>query len=212
MTLAPELRGPAAVRAGVTDFLRAYLPLHIAACRSAWGLSADALPLPVSNPEDPREDAYFAHAITEIDRWPMVAVTHGRRTQPRLRGTVDFDEMGNPVTSAAYPMRVYSWVRTSGREAVSDMRDNFLAALQVTLASHVDLGTDWLRLDPRTLTFDFSDLDKVSGDRWVAGSYVGFDLSATETLTDRLALPEGYPRDTVSGVNASGTPLPSVQQ
>lgn len=215
-SLAPELRGPAAVRAGVAGFLRAALPVHLEACRGAWGLSEAQLPAPVSNPtEDPLlgPDAYFARPIDTIDRWPMVSVTHGRATRARARGSVDFNDDGDPVTTTVYPMRVYSWVRAVGRDEVIDMRDNFIAAVQVALASHVDLGTNgWLRLDPRSLAVDFSEVDKVKGERWVAGAYVGFDLSATETLTDRLALPEGYPRDTVSGVNASGTPLPPPTQ
>lgn len=208
MTLAPELRGPVAMRSAITDCLRAWLPVHLEACRSAWGLTADQLPAPKSVPDDPREDAYFNRPIDNIDRWPMLSVTHGTRSQRRTpRGSVDFEEDGSLVSRGVYPIRVYSWVKAAGRDDTLAMRDNFITALHLTLASHMNLETRWLDIDPSSFTQDYSDIDKVTGDRFVAGAYVGFDLAATETLTDRLTLPGGQPRDTVSVVNATGHPL-----
>lgn len=211
MTLAPEIRGPRGIRHAVTTYLRDRLPAHIGACRQAWELTDDELPIPVSRSDDPRVDAYFARPVDVIDRWPMLSVTNGPRTQLRSpRGSVDFEEDGSLVTMGTYPMRVYCWVRAEGRDETIDMRDDFATALQIAVHADLTLASRWLAVEPSSIRLDFSDVEKVKGERWVAGAYVGFDLAATETLTDRLTLPGQQPRDTVSGVNASGTPLPPI--
>lgn len=201
-----EMRGPRGVRHAVTDFLRVELPRRIEACREAWGLSADDLPLPVSDPEDARRDGYIEHEPKAIDRWPLIAVTSGRRSQ---RG-VDFDDDGAPIYRATYPVRVYSWVRDAGWDATQDMRDDMATAIQIAVLSHTTLHSPGgsLQIVPSTLLVDFSSVQPVKGDRFVAGSFVGFDVHATETLTDRLALPGEQPRDTVSDVTVTGAVLP----
>lgn len=202
-----EMRGPAGIRSSVTEFLRLELPRRIVACRAAWGLDASRLPLPVSDPEDPRRDAYLDREPAAIDRWPLIAVTSGRRAQ---RG-VDSDPVdGSPIYRATYPVRVYSWVRDAGFDATQDQRDNLATAVQIAVLSHVHLRSPGRRLsvNPSTLVVDFSAVTPVKGERFVAGSYVGFDLHAVETLTDRLALPGEQPRDTVSSVEVTGVPLP----
>lgn len=202
-----ELRGPAGVRADVTAFLRAHLPAHIDGCRYAWGLPAARLPAPANVPEDNRIDAYLDHEPAALDRWPLVAVTTGRRTHR----AVDFSDDGSPLYRAMYPIRVYSWVRDEGYEATADQRDNLGTAVSVTVLSHINLGSSGrMRVDPGTVVVDFSDVTPVKGDRFVAGSYVGFDLHVEETLTDRLAMPAQQPRDTVSSVIATGEVLPHL--
>lgn len=210
MTSSPletEMRGPAGVREDVRDFLRELLPPHLEACRAAWGRSEAELPLPVSEPDDPRKDAYFAVEPAAIDRWPMIAVTTGRYTQ---RGQVDFSIDGDPQYDGTYPVRVYSWVRAAGFEACQRMRDDFGTALRVAFMAHTRLAvpSGQFTVIPSSVVIDFSDITPVRGDRFVAGSYVGFDLRVLETLTDRLALPGQQPRDTVSGVTASAGLLP----
>lgn len=200
-----ELRGPRGVRAAVVAFYRDYLPLHAAACRAAWGLTDADLPVPVSDPSDPRKDAYFAGDPTGIDRWPMLTVNTGRRSQR----TVDHTDDGDPEYRSVYPVRVFTWVKAEGRDAAQNMRDDLATAVQITLLSHLNLGGDGhLAVVPTSVVTDFSRVEPVKGDRFVAGSFVGFDLQVVETLTDRLALPGQQPRDTVSGVTATGIPLP----
>lgn len=194
------MRGPRGVRHAVTGFLRAELGRRIEACREAWDLLDHELPAPVSAPDDPARDAFLEREPAAIDRWPLIAVTSGRRTQ---RG-VDLADDGDPQFRATYPLRVYSWVRSEGWDATQDLRDDLATAVQVTVLSDLRLGTDWLVAAPSTLVMDFSSVQKVKGDRFVAGAYVGFDVHAVETLTDRLALAGGAVRDTVARVGASG--------
>lgn len=204
--LPSELVGPAGIRNDLCDFLRSWLPVHIGGNRAALGLTPDRLPLPVSAPTDPRKDAYYPREPTAIDRWPLVAVTSGRRIQ---RG-YDTTDDGSVQYLATYQIRVYSWVKAVGFSETEDQRDNFGSAVLTTFLSHLTCGTDGrLQVVPATVVMEFSSMQKVTGDRVVAGSYVGFDLYATETLTDRLAHPLQQPRDTVSGVNAAGTVLPT---
>lgn len=206
MSTATEMRGPAGARRGVSEFLRSVLPSHLEACRGAWGLREAQLPAPVSEPDDPRKDAYFDREPANIDRWPLVAVTSARMTQ---RAT-DFSAAGDPMYQSTYPMRVYSWVKTKGFDATQTMRDDYGTAIRICALSYVNLADPSGRFTvvPSTVVMDFSAVAAVNGDRFVAGSYVGFDLRVTETLTDRLALPGGQPRDTVNLVTATGTPLP----
>jgi hypothetical protein len=201
-----ELRGPAGVRAVVCDFLRGNLPLFAQACRDAWDVPDEELPVPVSDPRDPKRDAYFAREPAAIDRWPMIAVTSGRRTQRET----DRDGSGGIVFRATYATRVYWWVKDAGWDATVEQRDNLGTAIQVALLSRLSMGSVGARLQivPSTLIFDPSVIAKVQGDRYVAGGFIGFDINATETLTDRLALPGEQPRDTVAAVSATGAVLP----
>lgn len=205
MGLDSELRGPAGVRHDVLDFLRAWLPAHAAACVAAWGLEASDLPLPVDRPDDLREHGWMAHEPAAIDRWPLVAVTTGRRTQR----TIDWTEDGQQQYSSSYPVRIYSWVRAEGWDATQDQRDNLATAVQVTVLAHPDLeSADRLRVNLASLLTDFSDVVSVKGDRFVAAAYVGFELHVTETLTDRLAMPGEQPRAAATPVTVQGDLTP----
>lgn len=203
-----ELRGPRGLRADLVAFYRAWLPVHAAACRAAWDLTDAQLPVPASVPDDRRADAYFEGDPPAIDRWPMLTVNTGRRSQ---RG-IDTTDEGESEYRSTYPVRVFTWVKAEGRGAAQDMRDDLATAVQITTLAHLNLGTDGrFAVDPRTVLTDFSRVEPVKGDRFVAGSFVGFDLQVVETLTDRLALPGQQPRDTVSLVTATGTPMPPEQ-
>lgn len=206
MSAATEMRGPSGVRLGVCEFLRAVLPGHLEGCRVAWGLSEKQLPTPASFPEDPRRDAYYDREPRAIDRWPLVAVTSGRMTQ---RAT-DFSAEGDAIYRSTYPIRVYSWMRAAGFDETQRMRDDFGTAIRIAFLAHINLAdmSGRFAVVPSTVVLDFSDVAPVKGDRFVAGSYVGFDLHVAETLTDRLALPGEQPRDTVSVVNVTGSVLP----
>lgn len=205
---AGELRGPRGVRAALVAFLREWLPIHAEACRVAWALEEDELQVPKSS-GDPREDGYFAGEPPAIDRWPLVSVTSGRRTQR----TVDQTDDGELEFMSVYPVRLYCWVRAEGREAAQNRRDDLATAVQITALAHTDFGSSGrTRLVPSSVVTDFSSVEPVRGDRFVAGAFVGFDVQVVETLTDRLALPGGQPRDTVSDVTATGSVLPTYEE
>lgn len=205
-----ELRGPAGVRHSIAEFLRQWVPAHAAAAATAWGLEPgpdgqDPIPVPVSAPDDPRADAYYSRELQAIDRWPVISVTSGRMRQTEIARDYDTPD---PVLSSVYPIRVFSWVKAEGYDAAQDLRDNLATVIRVTVLSHLQLGTDNLLLVPSTLIVDSSRVEAVKGDRFVAGSFVSFDVQATETLTDRLTMPGAPTRDTVATVTAEATLLP----
>lgn len=195
--LAYEMRGPRALRVAVAGFLITFLPAHLGAARDAWGLSAVQLPTP-------EDGAILPFVPDDLDRAPLVAVNSGRMTQ---RG-IDFDG-SDPVYRSTYPVRVYAWVKAEGNREVQDMRDDFATVVRACILSHLNLGTGgWLVAVPSSLVMDFSDVTRVKGERHVAGAYVGFEVLATETLSDRLAAPGALPRDTVASVNVTGVIVP----
>jgi hypothetical protein len=203
--LTMEMRGPRGVRHAVTEFVRATLPVYVDGCRAAWGVTAAELPLPVSAPDDPRTDAYLPHEPKAVDRWPLIAVTSGRRTQRHI----DYAADGSPVYEAKYPIRVYSWVKDAGYQRTQDQRDDLATAIQVMFLANTNLGSGGpLTMVPSSLVVDFSSVEAVKGERFIAAAYVGFDVQVIETLTDRLALPGEQPRDTVGSVTVTGSALP----
>lgn len=201
-----EMRGPRQVRHAVSEFLRSDLPVRIPRLRVIWDLLDAELPVPDPS-RDPKLDAYVPREPSALDRWPLIAVTSGRLTGRK----VDTNDVAEPQYGVRYPIRVFSWVRSEGWETTQDMRDDMATAVRIALLSRPLLlagtGLD-LRVDESTLTTDFSEVTPVKGERFVAGSYVGFDLQATETLTDRLAFPNGGQRVTVSDVTTTGSTLP----
>jgi hypothetical protein len=198
-----ELRGPQGARTAVASFLREQVPLHAEVARDAWGLTASQLVLPVSEPADPRTDGWFAREVETIDRWPLVGVNTGNGT------TRAIDHDGDLVIlRRTYPVRVYSWVRDEGFDATVDQRDNLATVILLALAVRPSLGRPDCEVVVSSLITAPSDVTPVKGDRFVAGSYVGFTLYVDETLTDRLALPGAPARDTVSAVTATSDVLP----
>lgn len=204
MTTQPELRGPRGVRHAIAEFFRANLPDYARGCEAAWDTTIE---VPVSEPGNPRRDAYFDRDPSAIDRWPMLTVSSGRRTQSELARDYDTPD---PVMSAKYPIRVFTWVKAAGWDEALDARDDLATTVQVAALSNLTLGTDFLLIDPSTVVVDFSNIEAVRGDRFVAGSFVGFDVEATETLTERLALPNTYTGDRVDSVSTATRVLPPL--
>ena len=204
--LGPELRGAVGVRRDVAEFYREWLPKHAGGCSQAWGVPVE---VPVSRPDDKRADAYFDRDPAALDRWPLLSVSTGRRTLTEQDRALD----GEPVITSTYPVRVFTWVRNSGWDATQDARDNLAAAVQITTLAHRSMESDHLHVVASTLVVDVSNVEAVTGDRFVAGSFVGFDLRVVETLTDRLTLPTMPGQDrvgTVDSVSVSGRVLPPL--
>lgn len=203
----PELRGPDGVRHAIADFLREWVPRHAAAAETAWGLEPGAIGVPVSAPDDPRADAYMPRELRAIDRWPVISVTSGRFRQTETDRDLDSADV---ILTGVYPIRVFSWVKDEGFDATADLRDNLATVIRVAVLSHLHLDSpgDSLLVVPSTVVVDQSTVEAVKGDRFVAGSFVAFDVQATETLTDRLTMPGAPPRDTVAVVTTDGAVLP----
>jgi len=166
-----DFRGPSNARRAVADYLRGpALQRTLERLRADWQL--DEADLPAADVVSQVEPA-------ALDRFPLIAVTSGG--QRRLR-RVDLLPDAD-VFSATYPVRVYVWVRESGRERVVDVRDDLATAVMVSLVEDVTLGRSDMRVEDGAMSVEPSDVTPVHGDRFVAGAYVGFDLTVEEQLT-----------------------------
>lgn len=196
------MRGPRQIRHLVCDWLQADLPVRLPQIRLAWGRTEEELPLPMRY--DPHEPLTLDHAVS-----PIVAVVSGRQT---VRPVGDMNALGEPLFNVTYPMRIFAWVREVGVGATFDLRDDYLTALQVAVLASPTLGGvgggNLLALST-SVEVDFSGIDALKGDRQLAGGYVGFQIRATETLSNRLAHPESPEGRTVSAVTVQGAVLPT---
>lgn len=207
MTGPSELRGPAGVRLAVAEFSRLWLPQHAAAAAEAWELDPVLVPVPLSAPGEPRRDAYLPREPAAIDRWPLLSVTTGRRTS----APIDQNDDGEVQIQSIHQTRVYLWVKAAGWNATMDMRDNLATVAQAMFLAHNNLdGDGTMRIMVKTMMTDYSTVEPVKGERFVAGAFVGFDLAVVETLTDRLAMPGGGRRDRVARVSADAAPHPDT--
>lgn len=174
----------------VADYLRSELPAYLAELRLAWAIE-DAADLP--NPVEVTHNEPQA-----LDRYPLLAVV-GVRTAPRRR--VGHDVGGAIVYEATYGLRVFVWARDQGWDRTIDVRDNLTAAVSTLLLDRQTLGRDDAVIDETTVLEEYSDVTPVRGDRYVAGSFVAFDLQLAETLRRTQ---DG----TVASANVETTELP----
>lgn len=165
------MHGVTTAKQYVTDFLEAELPVYLATLRAEWDLSESDIPDPV---------AYYPHEPVKLDRWPMIATSAVR--MGRLIAT-EQTELG-AVYTMRYSIRTFVWVRQEGFASVVQTRDGLSCAVRIAL-----LDKPWLNVSDQralveetTLTEEYSDVTAVKGDRYVAGSYLGFDLLVEEEL------------------------------
>lgn len=169
MTL--TMRGPHQARVAVASYLEAVFSKVLQGLRNEWRLTVEELPDPVQ---------YLPHEPTTLDRWPTIAVvTDVEVVTRRVEHTAEGGEY-----ETTYPMEVYSWVNTTGQVACLEQRDNMATAVRIALLAGVTLGRREKDMVVNEATFrqSFSDIQPVKGERFVAGSYSGFDLLATEQL------------------------------
>lgn len=162
-------QGAVEARRIVADYLALNFASYLSDARLQWGLTLEQLPDPLAVLDRP------AHAL---DRYPLLAVSNVRDAAPR-RGAPEGDNVAFETT---YSMRAFCWVRTEGWDEVFDLRDRYAAVLRAALFDDVRLGSDDAVLDEGGMTIDYSDVQKVKGERFVAGAFVGFPLRVRESL------------------------------
>lgn len=182
------MRGSAVAKQYVTDFLEESLEGYLNTLRTEWGLDSSRLPSPV---------AFFPHEPHLLDRWPMVATSAVRMARLTLQ---EQTRLGSTYTMR-YSLRTFVWVSQRGFGDAIEARDSLTTAIRIAL-----LDMPWLGLldqralmEETTLTEEYSDVTAVKGDRYVAGSYLGFDLLVEEEL-DRTA------RGTVNSTQVEAVP------
>lgn len=171
----------------VTDYLNSDLPTRLIRFRNHWEKDDILLPTP--------EKIVQFEPLT-LDTWPTL-ITLVTGTQGVTRE--DYDDAGNPIYRVRYAMRTYIWVRAEQPDRVTMIRDDLTTVVRDALVDHPALRSlDRYEhceafVDEGTVREEFSDLTLLKGDRYLAGAYVSYDMSVSETVTreplsDSLAL------------------------
>lgn len=167
------MRGATRAKHLVADFLRNELPAHLDALRVEYDLGPDALKPPAR---------YKANPTQALDEWPMVALDAVRVPRIRRREHTTPDTVVYDVT---YALRVFLWVNEEEWDNAITARDDLSGAVRRLLLDRQTLKIpgDVARVREETLVEEYSDVTQVKGNRFVTGSYIGFDLELEETLT-----------------------------
>tara|TARA_Y100000034_G_C6898929_1_gene415095 strand:+ start:1305 stop:2195 length:891 start_codon:yes stop_codon:yes gene_type:complete len=171
------MEGPAAAKKYVNDFLAADMPTRLLNYRNTLNLSDSELPNPVK---------YLTFEPLTLDNWPTL-ITLVESTGQIIR---DSNEPGlDPLYQVIYQMRTYCWVRATGASEVTIARDNMTMVVRdalldrPALRSAAVVGTECdIKVDEGTITEDFSDLTLLKGERFLAASFLSYELSLYESI------------------------------
>lgn len=181
-----DTRGIGSAKRLVAEFLAAELPGYLGELRTLWELDDVSLPVPT---------AFDHNEPQALDRWPRVSVVGVAAKRVRSEHQVDAEI----AYVATYTLRAFVWVRDSGWDRTLDTRDDLTAAVSTLLLDRQTLGQPDVLVLEDTLAEEYSDIQPVRGDRYVAGSYVGFDLRRVEALRrDRSGTVATVKLDTVA--------------
>lgn len=160
----------------VSNYLEMDIPLRCNRYRNGWNLSNAQLP----NPEK-----FYTFEPLALDAWPTI-ITVVISTSSFNRESYDgFD----PLYRVVYQMRTYVWCRGLGSEEATIARDRLTTVVRSALLDYPCLqATDSRQtfqamIDESSLREEFSDTTLLKGDRVMAGSYLGYELSINEIVT-----------------------------
>lgn len=166
-------RGVGQAKRTVAGFLRTQMPAHLARLRTEWGVE---LPDFVDFEHNP---------LKALDRWPILAVSAMGLTGMSRTGYAS-QQPGVPEVQydARYDLRVFLWVREKEWDRVIDVRDDLTAAVRTLILDRPTLGDaeETYLIEENTVVEDYSDVAAVKGDRFVAGSFIGFEMRVTEGI------------------------------
>lgn len=167
------VRGPQLVREQVMALYKARFPDALAVARVEWGLTAAELPVPLQ---------YSPHEAPVLDTLPLLTLGVGKASKYKR---VDIaPEPGVDVEyQVTYQCRLFAWLKRLERDATAESRDDYATVLTAVLLANQGLDASHrFRLEESTVVASYSDIQKVRGDRHVAGCSVTFDLIHTETV------------------------------
>ena len=169
------MHGPQFAKKYVNDYLKIDIPVRIVSYRNGWQVDDINLPTPVD---------YFIHEPIAMDNWPTIITV--------AISTNRFDRIGydthDPLYRVTYAMRTYVWVRDVGAEEATIMRDRLTTVIRAALLDYqclkaYDKRTSFrAMIDEGTMREEFSDLTLLKGDRFLAGSYIAYNLEIDEVV------------------------------
>lgn len=212
----------------VTNYLEGDLPARILDYRNGWGGLTDVeLPNPIK---------YLSHEPVALDKWPTiitVALTTNNLERIGYAGgytnfsTGSGSYSGDPEYRVSYNMRTYIWCRGNNSENATLIRDRLTTVVRSALLDYPCLKTYEptktfrVMIDEGSIREEFSDLTPLKGERFLAGAYLGYELSMDEIVM-RKAWAEvdedgisfgvknvGASKDTASGAALQELTLPT---
>lgn len=160
----------------VSSYLEGDIPTRCVRYRNGWNLDSAQLPTP---------EKFFTFEPLALDAWPTI-ITVVISTSSFNRESYDgFD----PLYRVVYQMRTYIWCRGLGSEEATIARDRLTTVVRSALLDYPCLqATDSRQtfqamIDESSLREEFSDTTLLKGDRVMAGSYLGYELSINEIVT-----------------------------
>jgi hypothetical protein len=169
------MHGPHLAKSYVTNYLRDDMPKRLVSYRNGWNLDDITLPTPVQ---------YLSYEPIALDEWPtIITVAISMAGLERM----DFDR-GNPIYRVNYSMRTYVWVKTELSDLATLMRDRLTTVVRSALLDYPCLratdprNTFQVMIDESSIREEYSDLTLLKGDRVLAGSYIGYDLTINEIV------------------------------
>ena len=168
----------------VTAYLEGDLPERILDYRNGWGgLTDSELPAPVK---------YLSYEPVALDKWPTVitvALTTNNLARVGYGGGHDANHYGmDPEYRVSYNMRTYVWCRAANSEKTTLVRDRLTTVIRSALLDHPSLKasdsskTFRAEIDESGMREEFSDLTPLKGERFLAGAYLGYELSLDEVV------------------------------
>ena len=177
-----QMEGPAAAKSYVSDYLAADMPTRLMNYRNTLLVDDSILPNPVK---------YLTYEPFVLDNWPtIITLVESTRNMER----VDFTANHDPIYDVTYGMRTYAWVRAVGPDTVTLARDHMTTvvrealldgpALRIAGSSPINpVGVNSeCKINEGTITEDFSDLTTLKGERFLAASYLSYELNLYETV------------------------------
>lgn len=178
-----QMEGPAQAKKYVTDYLAVDLPTRVLNYRNTLGVDDSVLPNPVK---------YLSHEPLALDNWPTI-ITLVEATRNIQR--VDYNATGDPVYDVTYGMRTYAWVRAVGPDIVTTARDHMTMVVREALldgpalrladaATVTPVGVNSeIKINEGSITEEFSELTLLKGERFLAASFLSYELNLFETVT-----------------------------
>jgi len=177
-----QMEGPAAAKKYVSDYLAADIPTRLMNYRNTLLVDDSILPNPVK---------YLTYEPFVLENWPtIITLVESTRNMERVDYTANHD----PIYDVTYGMRTYAWVRAVGPDVVTLARDHMTTVVRESLLDGPALrlsGTSPInpvgvnaecKIDEGSITEDFSDLTTLKGERFLAASYLSYELNLYETV------------------------------
>ena len=178
-----QMEGAAQAKKYVSEYLAADIPTRIIDYRNTFLVDDTVLPNPVK---------YLTYEPLVLDHWPtIITLVEGTRNIDRF----DYTSAGDPIYDVTYGMRTYAWVRAVGPEAVTTARDHMTMVIREALldgpalrlpaaSTTTPVGVNnEIKINEGSITEEFSELTTLKGERFLAASFLGYELNLYEIVS-----------------------------